>query len=303
MHTIDWDDIRHFIEVVQSGSATQAATRLGVNHSTVYRRISSLESRLGKSLFERSNNKWVITPLGERIIAYAKSMAEEANNIERQVMADSVELSGPLRITAADHCIEKLIAPVMSKFIKCYPDINLEVIASADELNLAAREADIALRGTNEPPQNIVGKRVAQIAYNIYGTKELLNRVRSNPFADDIPCITWIGDGQSRPQWIDRDFPNSRYIYRASSMSAMLSMARENMGVAQLACVLGDSDPLLHRIPSSYVEPGTSLWVLSHVDLRTTARVRIFRDFIVDELLLQKDLIEGRHKLSSACLA
>ncbi len=295
MHTLDWDDIRHFIEVVQSGSATQAAARLGVNHSTVYRRISALESRLGKTLFERSSNRWVITPLGERIIGYAESMAEDANNIERQIMADSLELSGSLRITAADHCIEKLIAPVISKFIKRYPEINLEVLASPDELNLAAREADIALRGTNEPPPNLVGKCIAHIGYAIYGTQELASQVKLNPDADDIPCITWIGDGHSRPQWIEKDFSNSHHIYRASSMSAILSLAREGMGVAQLACILGDTEPLLQRIPTKHVEPGTGLWVLSHVDLRTTARVRILRDFIVEELGQKRDLIEGRH--------
>lgn len=294
MHTLGWDDVRHFLEVVRSGSATQAAVRLGVNHTTVYRRISALENQLGKDLFERSNNGWVITPVGERIVAFAESMAEDANNIERQILADSHELSGLLRVTAADHCADRLVLPAVRKFVQRYPEVNLEMVATADELNLAAREADVALRGTDQPPPNLVGKRITQIAFAIYGTQTLKEQVASGPDAADIPCVTWVGDGHTRPPWIEKSFPNSQRIYRTTSIPVMLGMAREGIGIARLPCVLGDPDPKLHRIPARHVEPGPALWVLSHVDLRTTARVRIFRDFLVEELEKQKDLIEGK---------
>ncbi len=293
MHNLDWDDIRHFLEVVRSGSATQAAIRLGINHTTVYRRISALEEQLGKNLFERSNNGWVLTPVGERIVAFAESMAEDANNIERQILADSHELSGLLRVTAADHCVDQLMMPAIRKFIQRYPEINLEMVATADEVDLAAREADVALRGTDDPPPNLVGKRITQIGFAVYGTQALKEYSAENPDADDLPCITWVGDGHTRPAWIEKSFPNTRRIYRATSFHVMKSMAREGIGIAQLACVLGDPDPLLHRLPARHVEPGPGLWVLSHVDLRTTARVRIFRDFLVTELEKQRDLIAG----------
>jgi len=294
MHTLGWDDIRHFLEVVRSGTAAQAASRLGVNHTTIYRRISALEDQLGKSLFERSNSGWVITPAGESIVAFAESMAEDASNIERQIFADSNNLSGLLRVTAANHCIDRLMMPVIGKFIQRYPEINLEMIATADELDLASREADVALRGTDQPPPNLVGKRIGQIGFAIYGTQSLAERAITNPDGEDLPCITWIGDGHTRPPWIEKSFPNTRCIYRTTSIPVMQSMAREGIGITRLACVLGDPDPQLHRVQACYVEPGPALWVLSHVDLRTTARVRIFRDFLVEELNKHKDLIEGR---------
>lgn len=294
MHTLDWDDIRHFLEVVRCGSATQAAIRLGINHTTIYRRISALEDRLGKCLFERSNNGWVITPVGERIVAFAESMAEDANNIERHILADSHELSGLLRVTAADHCADTLVMPAIRKFILRYPEVNLEVVATAAELDLAAREADVALRGTDEPPPNLVGKRITRIGNAIYGTQALKKRAAADPYAEDLPCITWVGDGYTRPTWIEKSFPNTRRIYRTTSVPVMLAMAREGIGIAQLACVYGDPDRKLHRVKARHVEPGPALWVLSHVDLRTTARVRIFRDFLVEELEKQKDLIEGK---------
>ncbi len=294
MHKLDWDNVRHFLEVVRSGSVTQAAQRLGVNQSTVSRRITALEQRLGKKLFERSGNGWVITPVGERLVASAENMAEEANTIERHVEADSQELSGRLRVTVADACTQHLVMPAIRSFAEQYPDVDLEIIATNDVLNLSTREADVALRSTDEPPPNLLGKRIAQLAYAVYGTRDILGRLQADPDGGDIPCITWLGDGHSRPPWIDRSFPKNRRVYRTSELGVMLHMTRQGMGMAQMPCVLGDPDPLLHRVPARHVEPGWGLWVLSHVDLRTTARVRIFRNFLVEALEAQRDLIEGR---------
>jgi DNA-binding transcriptional LysR family regulator len=294
MHEIGWDDIRHFLEVVRLGSVTQAARRLGVNQTTVSRRITALEEHLGKKLFERLGNGWVITPVGERLAASAERMAEEANTIERHALADSQELSGRLRITVADVCTQRLLMPALQRFARQYPEIDLEVIATRDLLDLAAREADIALRSTDEPPPNLVGRRVTQLAYAVYGSDDILERILADPDSGDIPCITWVGDGSTRPPWIEKSFPRTRRVYRTSELGMMLQMTRLGMGMSQLPCALGDPDPALRRIPARYVEPGWGLWVLSHVDLRTTARVRIFKDFLVAELEKQKDLLEGR---------
>jgi len=293
-HSLDWEHIRHFLEVVRTGSVSQAALRLGVNQTTVSRRISALETHLGKQLFERSANGWVVTPLGERLVEPAEQMAEEANTIERQVVADSQELSGQLRITVAETCTQQLAMPAIKSFSLQYPNVDIEIIATLDELDLSARDADVALRSTDEPPPNLVGKRIGQLAYAVYGTTEFLDRVREDADAEDIPCITWIGDGRARPPWIDKSFPKTRHLLRSSSLGVMAQMTREGIGIAQMPCALCDPIPALYRLPVRYVEPGWGLWVLSHVDLRTTARVRIFRDHLVSVLEAQKDLIEGR---------
>jgi len=293
MQLMDWDDIRHFLEVVRTGSINQAALRLGVNQTTVSRRIKALENHLGKKLFDRSGHGWVITPVGEQLVIRAESMAEEAHSIERQAMADSQELSGLLRVTVADVCTQHLVMPALQLFSQQYPEVDLEIIATSVELNLAAREADVALRTTDTPPSNLVGKKIGKLAYGIYGTREILKQIHADPDNKNIPCITWVGDGHSRPDWIEKNFPNTKHVYRTSELGLMLQMVKHGMGIAQMPCVFCNSEPLLFKIPSRYVEPGWGLWVLSHVDLRTTARVRIFRDFLVNELENQRELIEG----------
>jgi len=294
MHGLDWDHLRHFLAVVRWGSVTQAAQRLDVNQTTVSRRIKALEDHLGKQLFERSGNGWLITPLGERLVSSAQHMAEEAQAIERQVVADSQELSGPLRVTVADVCTQYLVMPAIRTFLHRYPNVDLEIVATTEELDLGARDADVALRSTDEPPPNLVGRRIGRLAYAIYGTEELLERIQTGGGSDDTPCITWIGDGRTRPPWIEKSFPRARHVYRCSGLAVMLQMVQQGLGIAQMPCAIGDPDPVLQRIPVRHVEPGWGLWVLSHVDLRTTARVRVFRDFLVAELEGKRALIEGR---------
>ena len=290
---LDWDNVRYFLQVVRAGSLSKAAKDLGVNQTTVSRRIAALEQHFETSLFERSGKQWLITPIGERLTETAERMADDANILERKVMADSQDLKGLLRITVADVCTQYLILPVVQAFVEQYPDIDLEIIATHDELNLAAREADIALRTTDTPPPNLIGKRIGRLGYAIYGTQKLLQRVQSNPDDCDIPCITWVGDGHTRAPWIEKSFPNTQRVYRSTELGIMLRMVNLGLGIAQMPCVFADQDPLLFRIPAKHIEPGWGLWVLSHVDLRTTARVRIFRDFLIQELVKRKDQIEG----------
>ncbi|HHH42734.1 MAG TPA: LysR family transcriptional regulator [Gammaproteobacteria bacterium] len=290
---MDWDHVRYFLQVVRSGSVSRAARRMGVNQTTVSRRIAALEENLGTHLFERSGKQWLITGIGERLIDAAEKMDDDANAFERQVLADSQELSGLLRVTVADVCTQHLIMPVIQAFVSRYPDIDLELIATRDELNLAAREADIALRTTDEPPPNLIGKRVARLGYAVYASEKIVRQLQAAPDDGSVPCITWVGDGHTRPAWIEKNFPNTRRVYRTTELGLMLRMAETGLGMAQMPCVFCDHVPSLRRIPAQYVEPGWGLWVLSHVDLRTTARVRIFRDFLVRELENNRAQIEG----------
>ena len=294
MHNLDWDNIRFFLAVVRSGSVSRAAEQLGVNQTTVSRRIATLEHRLGKDLFDRTGNGFVITPVAERLVAFAGNMSEQANAIERHVLADRHELSGKLRVTVADVCTQHLAIPAIQAFARQYPEVDLEIIATRDLLDLTARDADVALRSTDEPPPNLVGKRITELAYAVYGTQDTLERVQANPDAGDTPCITWLGDSHTRPPWVEKSFPKTRRLYRSTELNVIYQMTLQGIGMAQMPCALCDPDPRLQRIPCRYVEPGWGLWVLSHVDLRATARVRIFRDFLVDTLEQQKDLIEGR---------
>jgi DNA-binding transcriptional LysR family regulator len=293
MQPIDWNNVRHFLHVVHAGSVKQAARQLNVNQTTVSRRINALEKHLTCALFERGANTWLITPMGEELVKYAEHMAEEIHSIERLAMAESQELSGKLRFTLGDICTQQLAMPVIESFIRQYPEVDLEIIASRDDLNLSTREADIALRATDQPPQNLVGKRITQLTFAVYGSQYFAKKINEENFYLQTPCITWLGDGHTRPPWIEKSLPKTQHVYRTSELGMMLQMTRQSLGIAQLPCALCDNDPDLYRIPVAHIEPGWGLWVLTHVDVRSTARVRIFKNFLIAELEKKKKLLEG----------
>jgi DNA-binding transcriptional LysR family regulator len=290
MHGLNWDDLRYFIEVVRSGNVTEAGSRLGVNQSTVSRRIAHLESQLGKTLFDRTAKGWVITPAGEKIVMLAEDMAHKASAIHRKIESDSEDVSGLIKVTVSDVCSKRFVMPVIRDFRRDHPDVDFELIAAEEVLNLAGREADIAIQAMTEPPPNVVGKRICRLAYHVYGHPELLK----NLSPETPPCITWIGDGVTMPCWIKKNFPKLKRAYRTNSSVAMFEMCREGLGLALLPCPLADEADELVRVPVDHVESGHDVWVLSHVDLRTTARVRIFRDRMVEFLIKEIDLLEGR---------
>ena len=291
MQPLDWDNVRVFLEVVRAGSVRQASQVLDVNQTTASRRITALEEQLGNKLFDRSVNGWMITPLGERLIESAEHMAEEAHTIERFVLAESQELRGRLRLTVGDICTQQLVMPAIKAFIKKYPEVDLEIVATRDDLNLSAREADIALRATDNPPENLVGKRIATLAFAVYGTKKYLRQITDKNLK--VPCITWIGDSHTQPPWVEKSFPATPRVYRTSELGVMYQMAKQGLGIAQMPCALCDPDKTLFRLPAKHIEAGWGLWLLSHVDLRTTARVRIFKNFLSDELAKNIHLLEG----------
>lgn len=291
MHNMNWDDIRYCLAVVNCGSLTAAAQSLGVNHTTVSRRISALENQLGAPLFDRSTAGWLITPLGDAIIPAAQEMQEQAFAIGRRVKANYHDLAGTVRVTAVDSFVEKMISPGLKSFMETYPEINIELMVSSDNLDLTTHAADIAFRITSEPPPNVVGKKIATIAHTLYATQEVYERYLLDP--DNVAGISWLQDNEIMPAWADYFSPPMRMRYRVNSFSIIYQMAHHGLGFAMLPCGIGDADPTLMRIPGFPLQMERELWALSHVDLRTTARIRMFRDYVIDAMLDRVPLIEG----------
>lgn len=291
MHNFDWDDVRIFLEIIRSGSLSKAAEQLAINQSTVSRRIGALEQRLGVPLFERMRGaSWVLTAAGEDMQRSAEQMNDSANAIARDVLRNNTELRGSVTITCTDAGAQVMTLPVFVKCARRFPQLELSLLVSNDTLDLAAREADIAVRIAESAPPDVVAKRICRVGLALYGTRQWVDAVAAG--RRDIPTVGWAG---SHPydDWVAKYFPESPITYRSNSGSAELRMARLGLGVALLGCVLGDTAPDLYRLPGYPLIEAYDLWVLSHVDLRTTARVRMVRDFIVEMTEQYRDLISG----------
>ena len=282
------------MEVVRTGTLTAAANKLGVNQTTVSRRITALETTLNAPLFDRTASGWQITPVGEAVMRFVDVIADEVHSIGRLVQVDRQELSGKLRVTAPDACIQGLLMPGLNIFSSMYPEIDIDVIATEAILDLAVHDADVAFRATNKPPPNVLGTHIADFAYAVYAAPALYAQYLENP--DGVGGISWAGDGRSTPQWMRAAFPGMQVRYRANSLNVAFNMARQSLGFALLPCGLGDASSRLCRVPADYDAPRMGFWLLSHIDLRTTARIRIFRDFMLDAVKPFVPLIQGERE-------
>jgi len=275
-----WDDLRTLLAIARAGSLAGAARQLGVNHSTVFRRLGALEARLGTRLFERAAGGYSPTPAGEDLRRVAERIDDEIAGLDRRLAGRDRTLSGLLRLTAPDDIMEPLLMAPLVRFRQRHPEILLEVVVDNRNLNLTKREADVAIRPTKQPPESLIGRCVAPIAVAAYG------QATDGGSLAEGPWIAWEqGSGPSvEARWLARKLPETAIVYRSNSLLNHLSACRAGLGRALLPCFLGDAAPELRRLAPPLPELEVGLWLLTHRDLRRTARVRALMDWLFEDL-------------------
>ena len=291
MHnSFDWDDLRVFLAVAREGSLSGAARTLSVNHSTVFRRLNGLEGRLDVRLFDRLPGGYVPTPAGDALSETAERVEAEILAAERALRGRDLQLRGGLRVTMPDSVSRLLLPVLIAPFERRYPEIELELVISDTFLNLSKRDADIALRPTNAPPETLVGRRLCGTATAIYrgaDTAEPVEPLSENRWVAPDDSLAHLASAR----WL-RDLAPPVTI-RANTMNALLDAAKAGMGLAALPCFIGDRDPALHRVGDPIPELETGLWALTHRDLRQTARIRAFLDAVGEAMTDLRPLLEG----------
>ena len=277
----------YVLALAREGSVSGAGRALSVEHTTVARRISALEKQLGSRLFDRLPNGYVMTQVAEKLYPHALSMEELIQVADREVFGMDEQLSGNLKLTASYDVFSRLVTPKLSKFTDKYPGIVLELLSSSGLANLSDRQADIAVRLSPNPPEYLIGRKVLPLGHGIYASAKYLNKKRSTD-----TLVLWEHE-QKTPEWVADHFPKARVAIRANEILSMMETIRNHIGIGRLPCYVGDSEPTLRRLDLKLTPSTWGIWVLSHVDLRSTARVRVCREFLMSTIEEQKGLVEG----------
>ncbi len=292
---LEWNDLHFVLAVCREGTLSGAARILGVNHSTVFRRIGMIEKKLDVRLFERLASGYMMTEAGEAMLESGERVENEVLGLSRKLIGRDLQLSGVLRVAVPDALLMKVLMPHLGVFSQRYPKIQLELVVSNNYLNLTRREADIAVRATQEPPEAVVGRRMCSMMTTIYGSTDYLVRQTEGT----IENHTWLLPDESLMQlpiikWLDRNYPKATLGLRCNTLPGLYEAVIHGLGVAALPCFLGDPDTRLNRILPLDDELASELWLLTHPDLRRTARVRALMDFLTKALEKEKNLIEGQ---------
>ncbi|MCT8267783.1 LysR family transcriptional regulator [Afifella sp. JA880] len=297
-----WDDFRLIKAIAEAGRLPAAAELLGINHSTVFRRLGQIETTLGVSLFERHRTGYVPTAVGEEMVELASDIDERITGFGRKVAGAEVVPEGEVRVTTSDTLLTHLFTPLFARFREKEPRVRLDIVVSNQALNLSKRDADVAIRATDTPPENLVGRRVARINWGLYG--------RAADFADAGPEASgvevtdlfdrpWVALGERMAglkavRFVHEHVPAEKIVYRISSVLGLAEAIAEGIGIGHLPCFIGNAEPGLTRLASAEPAFATDLWLLTHPDLRHAARIRALLDFLAAEIARDRDFIEGR---------
>jgi DNA-binding transcriptional LysR family regulator len=294
---LSWDDFRYVKAIADSRSLGGAAQALNVNHSTVFRRLGQIEKQLGSRLFERSRAGYALTQSGEEMVRLAERVNEDITAFERKVTGQDLRPSGELRITTNDTVLLHILTDVLAAFRQAFPEIVLDIVVSNSMLNLSRRDADVALRATYVPPETLSGKRLARIAWAVFGSAKLKGK-RFDPKLD-ARKHRWAGFADhiavaKATKWLKDHAGEGRLVYKVNTMAGLAEAAAGGIGLALLPCFVGAAVPGLVRLTPPLPELEGELWLVTHPDLRNAARVRAFVDFCEAEIGKQRDVLEGR---------
>lgn len=283
---MDWDDLRFFLAVQQHGTVSAAGKALGVNHTTVSRRLAALEQRLRTRLFDRTPDGYQLTQVGEDMLELATQMEETANAIDRKAAGRDADLQGKLVVTMPYDVANIIVVPGFREFLQTYPGIDVELKTTRELVDLSARDADLAIRLTDRPPDYLVGRKLLPLRHGIYAHPAYWQTHRETPSLILFP-------GSETPDWASEYFPEADVVLRTDNVSTMLAAVEAGLGIARLACFVADENPAVRRLDLELTPSDWGVWSLNHVDLRSTARVRVCREFLQELILSKRELILG----------
>ena len=280
---VDWEDLRVLIELARRGSLSATARALGVTHVTVSRRIANLESDLGQPLFTRESGRYVLTEAGKRILELASPMAERAEAVVRAVSGFQSKVTGAVRVTSTESVGVYVVVPALQVVRGQYPDVDLDLRISQQNLSLARSDADIAVRlSGSETGSGLVGYKVTELAYHLYGARSYVDGRSPELFE-------YIGYAPEFANWpeaqaFDPLARGGRTALRVNHLAARIVAARLGLGLALLPSLMAESWPELVRVSRGPAVMKRDVWVLMHQDSNDVPRIKACFDLLVETI-------------------
>jgi DNA-binding transcriptional LysR family regulator len=295
----DWDDLRFLLALARHGSTIAAGRVLGVDQSTVHRRLSELERALGGRLVHRHATGYRLTELGHRVVPLAETVERAVRALEQRLEECRLEAAGVIRLTCPEPLVSRLTrSGLLDRFRARYPAYRVEFVMSDRALDLARGEADVALRSGDVEDDQLLGRKIADSIWAVYASHEYLERHGAPERIEDLERHAWIGFDASMSshraaRWLSQVAPGATIVARNGSVLGVLSAAKSGVGVAALPTALGDAERDLVRVLGPIPELARAWRLLTSPALRSTPRVAALFEFIADEAEALRPILTG----------
>jgi DNA-binding transcriptional LysR family regulator len=293
----EWSDLRYFLAVARAGSTLAAARLLGTSQSTVQRRLSELESRLGRKLVKRGTSGYRLTELGESLLPHAERVEDAIAAFGRHSAAADKSLTGSVRVTCSSTMADRLVRSSLIKtFHSRYPRLRVEFVVTDKYLDLSKGEADIAIRTGHAADEALVGRKIAEVPWAVYATRSYVERYgRPNAPKDIEDHLVVAFDGEiadyAAARWLRSAAPRARVAARSDNWPAFLATVKSGVGLGLLPIHHGDREQDLVRLIDATPRVASEFWLLVHPDMRHMPRVSAFFDYMLEEVTAFRALL------------
>jgi len=285
-NSVAWDDQRIFLAVLEEGSLSAAARKLGLSHPTVRSRIEALERELGTVLFTRSVSGLTPTEMAEGLRDPARAMAMASDLFIRQASSAGSEIAGTVRISVSEFMGIEIVPAMLAHLREAHPGVRIELSLSNMPADLLAQEVDVAIRTVAPRQQSLVARKVASIPLGLFASRAYVERRGIPTNSAELSKHDVIGPDRNRSdlalaEELSAVFPRDRIVVRTDSHPAQLAMARAGLGIAVAQVPVGKNDPdLIHILPSLTIAI-LETWIVMHENLAQIPRVRAVFDSLV----------------------
>jgi len=301
LHTakmLAWDDLRPFLAFARAGSMQAAAKTLGVNQSTVQRRIAELEEQIGHRLVERHLTGYRLTELGEELRPAAEEVETAMATFERRLAARDRSLAGTIRVTCGSILAQRLQrTPLIDSFHARHPGIRIELLISDRYLDLSKGEADLAIRAGEPKDEALVRRKIGEAPWAVYPSRAYVERHGRPERPEDIErhFVVACGDAIAHypgARWLRSVAPHAKIATRSDNWPGLVLAVKSGAGLAALLVFQGDRESDLVRVMDD-IDLVTPYYLLMHRDMQKTPRVRAFADFVASEIKSFRALVSG----------
>ena len=297
---LEWNDLNVILAICRAGSLSGAARIVGQTHSTVFRKINAIEEKTGVRFFERLPHGYAMTEAGETALRYAERVESEMLALGREVLGQDMRLQGKIRVTAPVAMAERQLPQVFADFHALHPEVSVEIVAGTPALDLARREADLAIRATRKPPDDSLAKKVCDFRFALYAAPAFLEAHGKKPVSEHEWCLLRGVEEWLVPMiWKKTTDAAKQVVFASDSTQGVLNAAAVGLGLTVLPCYVGDADSRVVRASAPIEKLTLHLWILTHPDLRHTARVKALREFTHGALSSEADLFAGERPQSA----
>ena len=294
MHKLRWDDLQFVLAVAESGSFSAAARKLGVHHATVLRRISAFEEDCEVKIFERTTSGYQLTPESRHILNEIRSIDSLVGELGRSIASQGDSITGPLTLTTTDTLRDAIVLQACSDFSQRFPNTQINLLCSSQQLDLARMEADLTIRPTFSLERDLSGEYICDLGFRAYASEAYLNGWHNR----ELNQFQWLGlsgrlVGAPFNDWLGNYVSDKNLVMRADSFISLLGAVSSGLGVAFLPCCLADRVNQLVRVACIEEYFSTRLWIATHKDLAKSHKLKIATKHFFEALQKERKALEG----------